>query len=112
MAGVSGLNSCGVRAWFSFIRQLSSAATVELVRCSPAIVYQLNVLSNFSASADITSVEAPFRCPSCKTQLTRTYEIDPRHPPSLGAVACPSCGKTMDFDGPIENYFDFVAKRH
>jgi ABC-type transporter Mla MlaB component len=112
MAGVEQINSCGVRAWIQFLRGMNQEARqVELLRCSPAIVRQLNTLSNFRAGAAVRSVMLPYYCGDCGRQEYRMLEI-PRAgkpPPIVETVPCPDCGRSAEFDDLPKSYIGFAA---
>jgi len=42
LAGIGRINSCGVREWINFVRALPGATRLELMRCSPPVVAQIN----------------------------------------------------------------------
>lgn len=113
LAGVRRVNSYGVGIWSRFIKRLASVGRIELRRCSPAFVSQLNVLRNFKGPAEVLSVNAPFMCDACSSEqavelaaqgLTRAEVILPR-------VLCKDCGGAMGFDDLEERYFAFLDQQ-
>lgn len=48
---VRRINSVGVGEWIKFMRALQDTCSVTLVRCSRAIVSQLNTIANFKGQA-------------------------------------------------------------
>ena len=69
------INSVGVREWVNFLRILEQVPTVTLVRCSPAVVAQLNSVYNFRAGATVKSVAAPFFCQQCDAEQLEVIPI-------------------------------------
>ena len=101
LAGIRRINSPGVREWLQFVESLGARGVVfELERCSPAVVHQLNVTSNFRGSGTVRSILAPFFCPSCEREHARLIELEgnPRAPapPSGDDEPCPTCGAPME----------------
>ena len=56
MAEIDRINSCGVRDWVNWLNQIQALGiAVILLRCSPAVVSQANMVTNFAADAFIHS---------------------------------------------------------
>ena len=111
LGGIEQINSCGVREWILFVRKLSAAERpFELVRCSPAVVRQLNTISNFRGAGSVSSVLLPYYCAACEQEDLRLLELpDSGAPPPIDeAVACPHCGDTTEFDDLPASYLAFV----
>ncbi len=110
LGGVRRINSAGVREWIRFIRPATEKADVQLVKCSPAVVGQLNVFFNFAASARIASILAPFLCDECDEEAAVPVDLAERNPrlPPL-APTCPKCGRAMEFDDLVDHYFHFMT---
>ncbi len=111
LAGVDQINSCGVREWILFVRKLADAErTFELVRCSPAIVRQLNTIANFRGSGSVRSVMLPYYCPSCRNEVHHPLELGPGASKEIPEDApCPKCGGTMEFDDMPATYGSFSS---
>ena len=62
---VRRINSCGVREWVNFVRDLPHVTDLSFSHCSPAIVTQLNMIYNFRGRAKIRSFYAPYVCDAC-----------------------------------------------
>ena len=43
LSGIRSINSCGVREWIHFVRNLPDFEEVRYLRCSPFVVLQLNM---------------------------------------------------------------------
>jgi len=112
LAGVDEINSCGVREWIHFVRSLSDASPAyELVRCSPAIVRQLNMVSNFRGAGRVASIMLPYYCAGCGEEQFRLLELAANGAPPAFAevVACTGCGGEAEFDDLPESYVSFAG---
>jgi anti-anti-sigma regulatory factor/predicted RNA-binding Zn-ribbon protein involved in translation (DUF1610 family) len=114
LAGVTFINSLGVRDW---IRLQSAAAAaglaVELRRVSEVLVHQLNMIIATRGNASVRSFFAPYACDACGREealLIDTAEaaagLARLEPP---ARTCPECGAAMAFNDFPERYFSFLA---
>lgn len=106
LGDVLRINSAGVREWMRFIR--SVGPNVELVRCPPAFVDQINHIYGFLGSAAVRSIQVPFCCPTCdasKTAVVETAVIAARDPDPL---LCDECGDEMECDVLPDSYFGFL----
>jgi hypothetical protein len=118
---VRRINSCGVREWVNFVRDLAassgegSVSEVVFTRCSPAIVTQLNMIYNFRGRAKVRSFLAPYVCRSCDHEEDKLLDVQThftgagparlRRPPEL---ACDRCGGRMELDDLPERYLSFL----
>jgi hypothetical protein len=106
---IENINSLGVREWIFFVRECETSG-VELTfeRCSPLIVNQMSMISNFMGSRSrVKSVLIPYVCLSCNHELDVLLEL------SAGAeihptMPCPKCGATMQLDDLVEMYTQLV----
>lgn len=107
---IAQINSCGVREWIHFVRGLSQEGhPYSFVRCSPAIVRQLNMISNFAGTAAIESVMLPYYCDNCSHEESRELPLGEGPLPNIEAVAaCPVCGDELTFDDLAETYLSFA----
>ena len=104
------INSVGVREWVQFVDRIADFGPHELVRCSPAFVFQLNLIYNFLGNARVQSVIAPYVCDSCK--IERNIEVDTRAGSNtvLPKLACKTCDGPLSFDGIESRYFLFLRR--
>jgi anti-anti-sigma regulatory factor len=114
LADVRRINSCGVREWVNFVRDLPQVGELVFTHCSPAIVTQLNMIYNFRGAAKVRSFLAPYVCESCNTEEEKLLDVqqhfparDLRHVPDF---KCDKCGTRMDFDDIPERYLSFLAE--
>ncbi|MCK6547394.1 hypothetical protein L6R52_16210 [Myxococcota bacterium] len=110
LSGVEQINSCGVREWIHFVTCLTRGARpFELLRCSPAIVRQLNMISNFRGGGLIRSVMLPYYCADCSKEQHRLLELNGGAPPPIeDVVTCVSCGGPAEFDDLPNTYMAFL----
>jgi ABC-type transporter Mla MlaB component len=108
LSGIARINSCGVREWVNFIRALPKSCNIELEKCTPAVVSQLNMISNFAGTARVLSVHAPFVCDACGREEDVLVDVESGQTPSVGEIQCGSCGGKMEFDDVESSYFAFL----
>lgn len=110
-SGVSRINSCGVREWINFMRQMSSVE-VSLYGCSVPFVIQLNAIFNLRGHATVASIAVPVWCDECENGSEQVISLpdgvtDP-HEILRNLKPCSECGGEMEFDGLIDRYFLFL----
>jgi hypothetical protein len=116
LGDVRRINSCGVREWVNFVRELGTPAAGELVftHCSPAIVTQLNMIYNFRGQAMVRSFMAPYVCPRCDHEEEKLLDVSvhfasgSRKTRVAPEFTCPKCSSKMDFDDLPERYLSFL----
>ena len=111
---VERINSCGVRDWVNWLSALEAkGADIVLIKCSPAIVAQINLVNNFTGNGSVKSFYVPYFCPECdeeKVLLSEAAEMGP--PPHEPPVCrCDGCDLVMDFDDMPDSYFAFLASQ-
>ena len=106
------INSCGVRDWVNWLSAVQKMGVgVVLIRCSPAIVNQINLVTNFSGHSVVHSFFAPYYCESCDREIQKIIPTDTLlgggavHSPSF---RCNDCGSALEFDDIEESYFAFI----
>jgi hypothetical protein len=117
LAEVRRINSCGVREWVNFVRDLPSVTELTFTHCSPAIVTQLNMIFNFRGQAKVRSFYAPYICESCNHEEEKLLDVQSQFPSgqpgALGRVpnfSCESCSEPMEFDDLPERYLSFLTE--
>ena len=109
LAGVEQINSCGVREWIHFVRKLADVGSeFEMLRCSPAIVRQLNTIANFRGTGQVRSVMLPYFCTSCRTEEQRPLDLGGDRDIE-DEITCPKCGGVMEFDDMPDTYISFCG---
>jgi hypothetical protein len=122
LSEVRRINSCGVREWVNFVRELASpekegGGVTDLVftACSPAIVTQLNMIYNFRGQAVVRSFLAPYVCKECDHETEKLLDVRQhfsatgpgrnRTPPEF---TCEKCSGRLEFDDLPERYLSFL----
>jgi ABC-type transporter Mla MlaB component len=109
LSGVERINSIGVREWINFVRQAAKPGrTVTLEKCSPAVVEQLNMISDFAGGAQIRSVLAPFVCTRCNKEQRVELDLSKDVSSQLGAGKCTACGGPTELDDLPDRYLGFA----
>jgi hypothetical protein len=111
---VRRINSCGVREWVNFVRDLPDVADLTFSHCSPAIVTQLNMIFNFRGTAKVRSFYAPYICESCNLEEEKLLDVETDFPnrqtERVPEHACAKCGEPMEFDDLPERYLSFLME--
>jgi anti-anti-sigma regulatory factor len=107
--GVTRINSVGVKMWMRYFQNLrEQGRRFKFMECSPAIVEQLNLISNFSCGGEVESILLPFSCVKCKSDFVANMATKELKKAQLliPAVKCekPECAATFD-DDPDEYLF-------
>jgi hypothetical protein len=111
LAGITRINSPGVREWIAFVNDLNERRThMVLEKCSVPFVNQLNMISNFRGKGDVVSIYAPYFCSECAKEDRRLVLLssDPRAQIEA-PFPCPSCGTSMDFDDLLDAFLAFAS---
>jgi len=112
-AGIKMVNSCGVRAWISFIREAQKTREIHFEECTPEIVSQVNMIPNFLGTAKIKSVYAEYSCEHCGHSAWRIFERGKDLPESSSSISvsdfnCEKCGKKMEMEEIEDEFFGFL----
>lgn len=114
LAEVRRINSCGVREWVNFVRDLPGVGELTFTHCSPAIVTQLNMIYNFRGAARVRSFYAPYVCENCGHEDEKLLDVASQFPNgTVGSVPefkCEKCGMPMEFDDLPERYLSFLTE--
>ena len=109
LAGVSFINSMGVRNWVKMMRALHDRGIrVTLERCSEAIVFQLNMIVETRLGAQVESVYAPYECDACGNESYQLLRTSPSLRQEHPTKQCPECGENMVFADLAASYFLFL----
>lgn len=105
---IEGFNSEGIRKWVRFIRGLDRVDELVLVKCSVAVVAQLNLIRGLKSPVWIQSFYIPYVCVESGEEeryLHYAEEIDdPNNPPAPRAAP----GRTLRLNDLPERYFSFL----
>lgn len=107
--GVTRINSVGVKMWMRYFQNLrEQGRAFKFTECSPAIVEQLNLISNFACGGEVDSILLPFSCVKCKSDFVANMPTRDLRKNNLMIpnVKCEKqeCGATFD-DDPDEYLF-------
>lgn len=109
---VEFVNSCGVRAWINFLRELEKNRKIVFEECTPEIVSQINMIPNFKGNAQVHSVYASYSCPSCGHQQWKLFERGKNLPNSssdeIPQPGCEKCKTQMEMEEFEEEFFAWV----
>ncbi len=109
---VTMINSCGVRAWINFIRDIQDTRSIHFQHCTPEVISQINMIPNFLGKAEIDSLYADYSCGSCGHQQKYYYEKGKNLPSSSGddlpEVKCEKCGEVSEMDELEDEFFSFL----
>ncbi|GEM_PF-483487 len=111
MAEMERINSCGVRDWVNWLNQIQALGiAVILLKCSPVIVSQANMVANFASDAFIHSFYAPYIHPDTGEEqnvLLFTEEIRQNQPIKAPKIFNEN-GDELEFDEFEESFFAFI----
>ena len=114
LSNVRRINSCGVREWVNFVRDLPNVTELVFSHCSPAIVTQLNMIYNFRGNASVRSFYAPYVCENCGIEEEKLLDVDTHfangnigNPPEF---VCERCRDPLQFDDLPERYLSFLTE--
>jgi hypothetical protein len=109
--GVTSINSCGIRTWVNFLKELGKTE-ISYEECPPLIVRQLNMVPSFLGTARVLSVFVPYVCDNCETEKLMPVAADKFAKGTINvpeAFTCDNCKKgEMELDGQREQYFAFA----
>jgi len=114
LSEIDRINSCGVRDWVNWLGRVEKGGVKKIVlaNCSPSIVAQINLVSNFTGSGVVRSFYAPYFCPNCdreKVMLVEARDLAGRQPFKAPTCRCDECDGVMDFDDMEESFFAFLS---
>jgi anti-anti-sigma regulatory factor len=112
LAEVSRINSSGIRQWINFITNFTrSGSQIILQRCSPPVVAQLNMSTDFARGTSVRSVLAPYYCLACKREYTREITLDELAPQKLlEPMMCANCGSACELDDLPDYFLSFQGR--
>lgn len=109
---VNFVNSSGVRAWVTFLRDFIVGREIVFEECPPVVVTQINMIPSFTAAARVASVLAPFACGSCN-EITLVKMLEAEYPAEgtqLPPGRCRRCSEATQLAETTEEYFEFFYR--
>lgn len=117
LSEVTRINSCGVRDWVNWLSELDARGTrIILVKCSPCIVNQVNLVNNFVGNGLVKSFYAPYYCARCDVeelvllQVEAFAEMAQPVAPGVRGQRCTHADCQMIFDDIEAAYFAFLPR--
>ena len=111
--GVTRINSVGVKSWIRYFSDAhQKGSRFRFVECSPPIVEQMNMISNFTCGGEVESIYVPYACGSCKKELLGLFLVKDLKCcfDTMPRLKCTYCGSRAEFDDIGEEYFAFVQR--
>jgi len=114
-AGVTFINSIGLREWIRLLRNLSDrGVVVALDRVSEPLAAQLSMVLAARHRVTIVSLHVPYECTRCRFEESMLVEVAP-HRAALSQMKapqlpCPECGGDMELADLPERYFWFLRE--
>lgn len=113
LSGVSSVNSCGVRSWINFMRELEAKGhEITFEKCAAEVVMQFNMIPSFKGPAKVNSLFGNYVCDNCGAEREILFESGKNLPASpddeLEEVICASCSHVMELDELEEEFFAFL----
>ena len=109
---IKSINSCGVRAWINFMRDIEAGRRIAFEECPPEVVSQINMIPNFKGKAEIRSVYASYSCENCDHQKWQLFEKGKNLPQKLVSelpqVRCPKCQEVMEMEELEDEFFGWL----
>ena len=108
-AGVTFVNSVGVREWIRFVRALHTRGTaIALERVADVLMTQINMIPELARHAVVRSFHAQYVCPACGAEAAPLVDAV-AHAEELRALRapplpCPECGAAMELGDFPERY--------
>jgi hypothetical protein len=115
LAGVTFINSLGVREWIRFLATAAQGGVkVELARVSEPLIQQLNMIVAARGQADVLSFYAPYACDACGREESLLIDLAVHRAQLVKGDAppakCPECGADMAFNDFPQRYFLFLGE--
>lgn len=113
LAGVTSINSCGIREWCKWINQAATSNEIQLIHCPRIIVDQINMVEGFvPANGSIESFFVPYFNEDSgeeKNILFKKGEHFLKGKLMPPATVLDSQGHAMEMDVIEAKYFKFLS---
>lgn len=113
-AGITAINSIGIREWMHFIAGLVEAGTAIVhERCAEALIEQMCFIPAVRGGGDVRSFHAPYICPRCNSETSALIDVAV-HGDALRAMQppglpCERCRGPMELADVPERLFAFLV---
>jgi hypothetical protein len=113
-AGVTFVNSIGMREWVRLLRALRDRGAVTLEAVCDVLMVQMNLLAEFHRGAvQIASFHAGYLCPACGGEATPLVDAVANaaalHQMRAPPMPCPECGAAMELADFPERYLSIFG---
>jgi hypothetical protein len=111
--GVRLINSCGIREWIRWMKEIKTGTRLVWENCPKIIVDQINMVDGFlPAGAKVRSFDVPYYCEKCeKIKIVRFQagvEFQGATVTAPTAVTCDHCQGPVELDVIESKYFKFL----
>ena len=114
LKGINSINSCGIREWIKWIKEVPPAAKIIYKNCPKVIIDQINMVVGFlPENASVQSFYVPYYCESSGSEKMVLFESgkeftggEIKEP----EVKCDETGDEMEMDVIESKYFGFLKK--
>jgi hypothetical protein len=110
-AGVSFVNSVGMREWIRLVRALRDRGPIALEAVSEVLITQMNQISQFRG-VRIISFYAAYLCPSCGAESNQLVDAVAQaaalRQMKVPRMPCPECKAAMDLGDYPERYLSIL----
>jgi hypothetical protein len=111
---VNHINSCGIRDWVVWVRQIPEGSSVEFIKCRSMVVDQINMIEGFIGKGSVVaSFYIPYFCEECdeitNKLVSRGAEYNGTDLNIEEELKCEHCGAEAEIDVIEAKYFKFLA---
>lgn len=114
LKGVRRINSYGIMEWVKALKKIPDTKKVFFVECSPSMIKQFNLISNFAGPGEVVSLLAPYRCEGCGFEEEKLLVVEEYfnmlEEMKAPTFQCLRCGSEIKFDDIEERYFQFIQR--
>ena len=112
--GINSINSCGIREWIKWVKEIPATATISYKNCPKVIIDQINMVVGFlPENASVESFYVPYYCESSGSEKMVLFEKgkefdggEIKEP----EIKCDETGDEMEMDVIESKYFGFLKK--
>jgi predicted RNA-binding Zn-ribbon protein involved in translation (DUF1610 family) len=114
-AGVTFVNSIGMREWMRLVRALRDRGAVTLERVADVLITQMNIIPDLATSVRVVSFHAQYVCPACGAETAPLVDAV-AHAADLAQLRaprlpCPECGAAMELGDFPERYLTVFRRK-
>jgi hypothetical protein len=111
LKGIIRINSVGVKAWIAYFQGLKAKGVdFSFEECAPAIVDQLNMITNFAAGGKVKSILLPFACNVCGKHFVGVGDVEQlkANQKKIPDLKCERADCGAQFDDDENDYLYFI----